>query len=103
MRQEGGHIDFYASEAARRLADSPKAQKLTRFALSHWWRPVGSGVMPTREVGFLVDYLFAGDKGREALQRIDRRVDRLPGQGDLHLLQRAVASLSNPLRAVATF
>ena len=32
MKQEGGHIDFYASEATRRLGDSPKAQKMTRFA-----------------------------------------------------------------------
>jgi hypothetical protein len=93
MKQEGTHIDFYASEAARRLADNPKAQRLTRFALSHWWRPVGSGVMPKREVGFLVNYLFAGQKGREVLERIDRRVDRLPGQRNLHLLERAVASL----------
>jgi hypothetical protein len=35
MKQEGGHIDFYASEASRRLAESPRAQKLTRFFLSH--------------------------------------------------------------------
>ena len=28
MKQEGGHIDFYASEAGRRLAESPRAQKL---------------------------------------------------------------------------
>ena len=27
MKQEGGHIDFYASEATRRLGDSAKAQK----------------------------------------------------------------------------
>jgi len=94
MRQEGTHIDFYASEAACRLAASPKAQRLTRFALSHWWRPVGSGVMPKKEVGFLVNYLFDGQKGREILERIDRRVDRLPGQRDLHLLQRAVANLA---------
>ncbi len=94
MKQEGGHIDFYASEATRRLADSPKAQKLTRFALSHWWRPVGSGVMPKREVGFLVNYLFDGNKGADVLARIDRRVDRLPGQSDLHLLTHAVARLS---------
>ena len=94
MKQEGTHIDFYASEAARRLEDSPKAQRLTRFALSHWWRPVGSGVMPKREVGFLVDYLFDGQKGREILERIDRRVDRLPGQSDLPLLERVVANIS---------
>jgi hypothetical protein len=95
MKQEGTHIDFYASEAARRLGDSPKAQKLTRLALSRWWRPVGSGVMPNKEVGFLVNYLFDGQKGREVLERIDRRVDRLPGQSDLHLLQRAVARLGD--------
>jgi len=94
MRQEGGHIDFYASEAARRLGESVPAQRLTRSMLSHLWRPVGSGVMPRREVRFLVDYLFGGDKGVEVLQRIDRRIDRLPGQGDLSLLSRAMARLS---------
>ena len=90
MKQEGGHIDFYASEASRRLAENPKAQKLTRFALKHMWRPVGSGVMPKEEVGFLVNYLLSGNKGAEVVDRLDRRVDRLPGQGGLHLLRGAV-------------
>jgi len=90
MKQEGSHIDFYASEAARRLSASPRAQKLTRFLLAHAWRPVGSGVMPKSEVAFLVDYLFDGPVGRAVAARIDRRVDRLPGQGQLHLLETAV-------------
>ncbi len=94
MKQEGGHIDFYASEAGRRLADNPRAQKMTRFALKHLWRPVGSGVMPKPEVGFLVNYLFDGEAGESVAARIDRRVDRLPGQGDLHLLSTAVSKLS---------
>jgi rubrerythrin len=94
MKQEGTHIDFYATEATRRLGDSTRAQHLTRFALSHWWRPVGSGVMPRREVNFLVRYLFDGEKGGQVLERIDRRVDRLPGQGDLHLLAGAVSHLA---------
>jgi hypothetical protein len=94
MKQEGGHIDFYASEATRRLAESAKAQKLTRFALKHLWRPVGSGVMPREEVGFLVRYLFDGADGNAMAARIDRRVDRLPGQGDLHLLETAVTRLA---------
>ena len=42
MKQEGDHIDFYASEANRRLPESPRAQRITRFALKHLWRPVGS-------------------------------------------------------------
>jgi hypothetical protein len=94
MKQEGGHIDFYASEAARRLSESPKAQRLTRFALKHTWRPVGSGVMPKQEVDFLVRYLFDGPDGSAVAARIDRRVDRLPGQSELHLLESAVAKLS---------
>jgi hypothetical protein len=99
MKQEGGHIDFYASEAARRLADSPRAQKMTRFALKHSWRPVGSGVMPKPEVDFLVRYLFDGPKGNAVAERIDRRVDRLPGQSDLHLLSSTVAKVGG--RALA--
>ena len=94
MKQEGGHIDFYASEAERRLGESVRAQRLTRAVLSHLWRPVGSGVMPQREVRFLVEYLFGGAKGVDVLQRIDRRIDRLPGQGGLSLLSRAVARLT---------
>jgi rubrerythrin len=101
MKQEGGHIDFYASEATRRLAESPKAQKMTRFALKHLWRPVGSGVMPKPEVGFMVKYLFDGEDGNAVAARIDRRVDRLPGQEDLHLLKTSVARLAQPRHAAA--
>jgi hypothetical protein len=50
--------------------------------------------MPAHEVGFLVHYLFDGAKGAEAVARIDRRVDRLPGQNDLHLLTNAVTHLA---------
>jgi hypothetical protein len=50
--------------------------------------------MPKREVSFLVDYLFDGDDGASVAARIDRRIDRLPGQNGLHLLRRAVAQRS---------
>jgi hypothetical protein len=94
MKQEGGHIDFYASEATRRLSVSPRAQKMTRFLLTHAWRPVGSGIMPKSEVDFLVRYLFDSPAGQAVASRIDRRVDRLPGQSGLHLLETAVARSS---------
>ena len=63
-------------------------------SLKHAWRPVGSGVMPKNEVDFLVDYLFDGPAGHAVAERIDRRVDRLPGQGELHLLETAVTRSS---------
>ncbi|MHB1519004.1 MAG: hypothetical protein ACYCYQ_12105 [Acidimicrobiales bacterium] len=52
----------------------------------------GTGVVPDREVDFLRTYLFGDEAGRSVAQRIDRRVDRLPGLEGLHLLQGAVGA-----------
>lgn len=87
MRQEGRHIDFYASQARRRLAISARARRLTRFALRRLWAPVGSGVMPAAESEHLRDSLFSGAEGLDVARRIDRRVDRLPGLAGLHLVE----------------
>jgi hypothetical protein len=51
---------------------------------------VGSGVVPDREVNFLRTYLFGSEEGQAMAERIDRRVDRLPGLDGLHLLRGAV-------------
>lgn len=98
MRQEGRHIDFYASQAERRLAASARARRLARFALSRLWSPVGSGVMPKAETAHMAAYLMSGPDGRVATQRIDRRVDRLPGLAGLALLERSTAALGANLR-----
>jgi hypothetical protein len=92
MKQEGRHIDFYANQAKGRLAESRSAQRLTRWALCRFWAPVGSGVVPDREVDFLRTYLFGDADGRAMADRIDRRVDRLPGLEGLNLLRGAVAA-----------
>lgn len=94
MRQEGRHIDYYASRAANLLASSARARRLTRAALRRFWSPVGASVMPAPEVRFLVRYLFDDDEGRSVAQRIDRHVDRLPGLGGLRLVEGAVDQLS---------
>ena len=86
MKQEGRHIDFYASQASRRLAHSGLARRLTRAALTRAWRPVGSSVMPPPETTHLITYLFGGDEGLEVAERIDRRIDRLPGLAGLDLI-----------------
>jgi rubrerythrin len=90
MKQEGRHIDFYASQARQRLSQSPGAQRFARFALRRLWAPVGSGVMPKAEVSFLSTHLFADPGGRQTARRVDRGVDRLPGLSGLHLLEGAV-------------
>ena len=91
MKQEGRHIDFYATQAAERLESSKRAQRITRWALRRFWSPVGSGVVPDTEVDFLGTYLFGDPEGHAMAERIDRRVDRLPGLGGLNLLARAVS------------
>lgn len=93
MRQEGRHIDFYASQAEWRLAASRRARKVARVALRKLWSPVGSGVMPPAETSHLARYLMGGDDGMAAARRIDRRVDRLPGLAGLGLLERSLRSL----------
>lgn len=87
MRQEGRHIDFYATEAHRHLGDSAAARRATRAVLRRSWAPVGSGVMPEAEVRFLSAHLFGGPAGLTAARRIDRQVARLPGLAGLSLVE----------------
>jgi hypothetical protein len=89
MRQEGRHIDFYTAQAAARLAGNKHAQAITRTALRKVWAPVGSDVQPESEVRHLIGYLFGGDDGLEMAERIDRRIDRLPGLSGLRLVTTA--------------
>jgi hypothetical protein len=88
-KQEGRHIDFYVSQAARRLEASSGARRLTRLALRRRWRPVGSGVMPEAETDHLIAHLFGDDDGASMAERIDRRLSRLPGLGQLGLVTSA--------------
>jgi len=77
MRQEGRHIDVYASQARARLGASGRARWLTRQALRHLWHPLSAGVMPRAETDFMIGHLFGDAEGHELARRIDRRVDRL--------------------------
>ena len=89
MRDEGGHIRFYATEAKRRLEASAAARRLTRFALRRFWAPVGSGVRPEAETAFVVRHLLAGPEGAAVAWRIDRSIDRMPGLAGLSLVTKA--------------
>ena len=94
-KQEGRHIDFYASQARRRLEGSTTAQRMTRFGLRNFWTPVGAGLMPEAEVRHLASLLFSDDAGRAAVERIDRQVDRLPGLAGLGVAATAADRLVN--------
>ena len=89
MRQEGRHLDFYANQAIKRLESDKRAQWMTRLALTRFWTPVGSDIMPRSEVQHMVRHLFSGPEGSAACARIDGRIDRLPGLAGLGLLSGA--------------
>jgi rubrerythrin len=88
MKQESKHVAFYVSQARDRLALSRKAQKLTRFALKKFWEPVGASVMPRAETAHLLSYLLGGEHSAQ-IDRIDEKIDQLPGLSGLGLVRRA--------------
>ncbi len=90
-KQETRHVAFYATQARARLAESPRAQKVTRFALQRFWGPVGSGVMAESEVTHAMRHLFAGPEGRAQIDKLDRDVARLPGLAGLTVFADALA------------
>ncbi len=90
MRQEGRHIDFYRQTAIEHLDGSPAAQRTTRTLVRLLWNPVGSKVMRVEETQHLVGTLFSGPAGREVAERIDRRIDRLPGLDGLGLMRQTM-------------
>jgi hypothetical protein len=90
MRQEGRHIDYYLTQSRALLAASPKAQRSARRMIKLFWEPVGAQVMPFDETRHMVRMLFAGDDARPVVERIDRRIDALPGLDGMGLMAGAV-------------
>ncbi len=86
VRDESRHFAFYYQQAARRLA-RPTTARVARVLVDHFWAPVGSGVQPAEETRFLAAYLFSGADGRAAARRVDVHIRRLPGFGDVGLLE----------------
>ena len=89
MRQEGRHAAYYASYA-RDLLDDPKSQKVTRWFLRNKWAIVGSGDVPKIETSFAGAYLFVAGEGLALIDRIEERIDGLPGMAGLHLVHTAI-------------
>jgi hypothetical protein len=90
MRQEGRHIDYYRSRAVELLCGRPAAQRTTRRVLRLLWRPVGAKAMPGAETRHLITTLFGGPEGEPMADRVDRRIDLLPGLSGLGLVRGAL-------------
>lgn len=92
QRQETRHLAFYASQARARLARSARGRALTRWFLAHWWTPVGSSIMPRAETEFVLRHLLGGPDGARVVERLDAKVDDLPGLAGLRLVATGVGA-----------
>ena len=90
MRQEGRHAAYYASYARDLLEGDRKAQKVTSWFLRHQWAPVGNGDVPKIETAFATAYLFGSGNGGELIDRVEDRIDALPGLHGLNLVRSAI-------------
>jgi len=90
-KQEARHVAFYTSQARERLAASAKARKVTRFALSRFWAPVGSSISSDDDVRHVMTHLMSGPEGRRAARKVD---DSISGMCHIAIEQRSVIEFS---------
>jgi rubrerythrin len=88
IKDERRHFAFYRSQARMRLARSPRARTVTRWAMERLWAPVGTGVRPQAETDFVVDHLFSGPEGLAAARNMDAVVRELPGFAGSRIVER---------------
>ncbi len=93
--QEARHYSFYLLQAEWRLASSRLARTLLPRVLDGSWTPVGigDGYKSRDEFERVLAYLGAGDDGRRAVERMDRRFASLPGFAHLRIYRDAIGSL----------
>ncbi|MGH2829329.1 MAG: ferritin-like domain-containing protein [Actinomycetota bacterium] len=89
IKDERRHFAFYRSQARLRLARSPQARRITRWALEKLWAPVGTGVRPQQETDFLIAHLFADEAGADAARTMDETISELPGLAGMRIVGRA--------------
>lgn len=80
MKQERKHFSFYFHQAQKRMQHDVWAQRLCRWILKAAWTPVGSGIGPEENLGFVAHALFSDEAGRSTLADIDATIQKLPGQ-----------------------
>jgi len=86
IAQEAVHFAFYREMAAQLLHDNERAQRITRWVMTHLWSPVGVGLRSREDADRLMRGVFAGEPTE--VRAIDARIDRLPGLDDLDLVTR---------------
>ena len=101
IKDERRHFAFYRAQARMRLARSPGARTLVRWAIDHLWAPVGTGVRPQSETDHVASYLFGDEDGWATALEMQATMNALPGlEGSAFLLD-AIRGAHTRLAAAA--
>ena len=80
IREESFHTHFYWSVAKLELRNSDLAQRIARFVIKTFYRPVGQGSLHKSRTEYAIRTLFAGDDGLAHLHKtVTQRAQTLPG------------------------
>jgi hypothetical protein len=94
VREESIHSSFYWNLARVKLREAKFSRDLARFIVGNFWSPVGQGAKPASEANYVMATLFAGDEGLELFeQKVQSRIERLPGFAGFNGLTRRVAPI----------
>jgi hypothetical protein len=85
------HLAFYELQARERLARSPRAQRLTRLALTILWSWPGSRYEDRATTSAVVRHLLGDPSCRAMVAEVDDRIGQLPGLSGVYPLRHAVA------------
>jgi len=96
MREESAHSKFYANIAQIELKQSDISQKIARFIISKFYKPVGQGSRPKKQTHYTIGTLFGGKEGLEWLDRnVTQKIQTFPGFDGLTKVTDTIARIQN--------
>lgn len=96
VREESFHTHFYWSVAKLELRNSDAAQRIARFVIKTFYRPVGQGSLHKSRTEYAIRTLFGGEDGLERLDTtVTKRAQALPGLETLTKVTETIGRITN--------
>lgn len=96
VREESAHTHFYWSVAKLELRKSDAAQRIAKFVIETFYRPVGQGSLAKKRTEYAIRTLFGGEEGLERLDTtVTQRAQQLPGLETLTKVTETIGRITN--------
>ncbi len=104
IREESFHTHFYWSVAKLELGKSDAAQRIARFVIKTFYRPVGEGSLARDRTEYAIRTLFSGEDGLERLHTtVTKRAQSLPGLEALTKVTETIGAITGQTVQSARF